>query len=119
MNVYIICPVRNCDDATKAVLDAYVARLERNGHRVHYPPRDVVRDDDGCGFYICEAHRVAMRRADEVHVWWDPKSTGSHFDFGMAFMSHLPFRLINAPAKTPHKSYGNVLLEIAAEEWKG
>ena len=39
--IYLVCPVRNCDHATKLKMDIYVANLESAGHEVHYPPRDV------------------------------------------------------------------------------
>ena len=33
-------------------------------------------------------HLEAMLGCEEVHVWWDPTSSGSHFDLGMAYMLH-------------------------------
>ena len=113
--IYLICPVRNCSDEVKSQLDDYVAKLEEKGHDVHYPPRDVEQDQSGMG--ICVAHADAMYNCDEVHVWWDPDSTGSHFDLGMAFMLYnhrgIRFVVANDFEKTSHKSYGNVLLELS------
>lgn len=118
MNIYLICPVRNVADDEAELLREYVAALERDGHRVHYPPRDVEQTDDGCGLAICNAHREAMLTADEVHVLWNAESKGSHFDLGMAFMlavsTPIKFRLVAPVATTPHKSYGNVLLAMTA-----
>lgn len=106
--VYIICPVRNCDEETRADLDEYVDFLESsNEYQCHYPPRDV--DQSLSGFEICEAHREAMLECDEVHVWWDKDSKGSHFDFGMTFALNKKIVLINDIPETPFKSYGNVL----------
>ncbi len=132
MRITLICPVRNCDEETKKLLDKHVAKLEAKGHTVHYPPRDADQTDDGIGMNICKASLAAMKRAVQVHVYWEPASQGSRFDLGMAFAMRrveesvmpsdleLPtkeryspkFVLINNPAKTAHKSYTNVLREL-------
>ena len=114
MKIFLICPVRTPDD--KDFADWIVDRMERQEHTVHYPPRDVDQTDDGVGLEICRAHREAMLKADEVWVIWNPKSTGSHFDLGSAFMlqafKNIPVRIVRVFDKTPHKSYGNVLLAL-------
>ena len=109
MNIYIVCPVRNCSQEITEALNRHVAELEARGHSVHYPPRDVNQEDDGCGLHICEAHRAALKLADEVHIYWDSDSKGSLFDLGMAFMANsVRFRFINNPPRDNHKSYLNV-----------
>lgn len=112
MRIYIICPVRKAGSEIDLV-SAYVADLESQGHVVHYPPRDVDQTDDGVGLRICQHHRDAMEKADEVHVWWNPDSTGSHFDFGMAYALHKPVVVVNSPNRTPNKSYTNILLAVS------
>jgi hypothetical protein len=118
--VYLICPVRGRSEADRVFADDYVARLEREGASVHYPPRDVDQTDDGIGLAISEAHREAMLGCDEVHVIWDGASVGSHFDFGMAFMlrawKDVPIVLARPVEPTPTKSYGNKLATIAARD---
>lgn len=111
MKIFLICPVRT--ETEKGGLDHYVAALEAAGHQVHYPPRDVDQTDDGIGLHICEMHREAMLDCDEVHVVWVPESKGSHFDLGMAFMLQA-FKavLIRLVRLEPHKSYGNLVLEL-------
>ena len=84
--VYLICPVRRCTPSVRKKMDAYVAKLESRGYKVHYPPRDVDQSNDDGGVRICAEHIDAMMGCDEVHVWWDPSSSGSHFDLGMAYM---------------------------------
>ena len=113
MKVYLICPVRNRSPEDVAFADSYVASLESLGSVVHYPPRDV-RQDDECGLAICEAHRMAMIDADEVHVIWNPQSYGSHFDFGMAFALAKPIRCVRAE-ETQGKSYANVLVRLSSK----
>jgi len=117
--VYLICPVRNCDPKTSAKIEAYVSRIESEGKIVHYPPRDV--DQAQSGFEICSEHRSAMMNCDEIHIWWDSKSSGSHFDLGMAFMlSHLmpgilKFILANPEEvlATLSKSFGNMIRKLS------
>jgi len=123
-NIYLICPVRGVTPEEQVALDAYVAGLEKNGHTVHYPPRDTDQTDDGCGLKICESHRRALWKADEVHVWWNPTSTGSHFDFGMAYVISrirpLRFVVAGPPGMKPtkHKSYFNVFWRLASKHGK-
>ncbi len=122
MRIFLICPVRTPDDEEYA--DWVVDHLERQGHTVHYPPRDVDQTDDGVGFEIVQTHRKAMLEADEIHVIWNPESTGSHFDLGSAFMlqafKRVPIRIVRVFESTPHKSFGNVLktLDALDEKWK-
>lgn len=143
-HVYLICPVRRCTPEVRAEMDGYVANLERLGYEVHYPPRDVDQSNDDGGVRICIEHLDAMLGVDEVHIWWDNESSGSHFDLGMAYMLnavrtmlHLklsdedkvylagrdihvgpPIRFVIAnPHQVkpdPEKSFTNVLLELAS-----
>jgi hypothetical protein len=118
--VYLICPVRDRTEADRRFADDYVAGLEARGMLVHYPPRDVDQTDDGVGLAISTAHRAAMLNCDEVHVIWDARSVGSHFDFGMAFMlrawRQVPIVIARPYERTATKSYGNKLAAIAAED---
>lgn len=84
MNVYIICSVRKANPERLESIRAYAQHLRGAGHRVHFPPDDAPQDDP-TGAVICETHLAAMGEADEVHVFWDVESYGSHFDLGMAY----------------------------------
>jgi hypothetical protein len=116
-DVYLICPVRNATDEERAFATRYVEGLEAQGVSVHYPPRDVDQTDDGVGLTLNATHRQAMFACKEVHVLWNPKSTGSHFDLGMAFMlgltRDLPIVLARPVAPTEARSYSNILRTIA------
>lgn len=85
MKIFLICPVREAGDAVNERIAAYVAAQENAGHRVHWPKRDTKQDGDPVGIRICRDNREAMFAANEVHVWYDPRSRGSCFDIGMAF----------------------------------
>ncbi len=84
MKIYLIMPVRMADPAVTKLAHAHMEALESRGDEVHYPPRDAPQDDP-TGRVICETHRAAMLEADEVHIFWDVNSKGSHFDLGMAY----------------------------------
>ncbi len=112
--VYVICPVRNMKDKEKEFLDDYVNTLENAGYEVHYPPRDTVQDQDSIGIDICNQNTKAIENADEVHVYWNGKSKGSHFDLGAAYVIDKPIVLINKEKikKTEGKSFNNVLHKL-------
>jgi hypothetical protein len=111
MNIFIICPVRNASPEIRAKLEAYVKKLESEGHRVHYPPRDTNQDDE-VGLNICLQNLKAVAEADEVHVAWDNQSQGVLFDLGIAFTLNKPIRVIKScfPRRIPSgKSFPRVI----------
>jgi hypothetical protein len=132
--IYILCPVRNITEEQKKIIDDYVESIEwltrevegdglaegcwfkkkiRKIANVHYPPRDV-NQNDKTGISICKQHLKAMKKCDEVHIFWDNTSKGSHFDFGMAFALGKKIKLIkHYQEREEHKSYLNVIFEIS------
>lgn len=137
--IFLICPVRYGKKLTRKhkkvqeKINEYVNQLEEAGHKVHWPPRDT-NQNDPTGLRICTDNGLAISEADEVHIWWhwqekkwwqklmwwirEKKSTGSLFDFGMAFMLFLlnEKRIILANPEdikpTKNKSFTNVLLDL-------
>jgi len=121
--VYLMCPVRKVLPEEKIKIDKYVEKLEKVEYKVHYPPRDV--DQTQSGMEILSAHRQAILDCDEIHIWWDNNSKGSHFDLGMAFMlclvytdHHIKFVIANDVQKTSHKSFENFIIELSMTEKK-
>ena len=112
MYIYVICPVRNVtEEQTKEIAD-YVAALEKEGHRVHYPPRDVNQNDE-TGINIVGAHMAAMRAVNRVDIFWDKTSSGSHFDLGMAMANGKRIKLVKTYQEdNPGKSYVKVMQTI-------
>lgn len=96
---------------------SYVEKLEKEGHSVHWPIRNT-NQDDSIGLRICSDNFQAADDADEIHIWWHPDSSGSKFDFGIAFalwkLFGKPIILANIDGvkPTPTKSFENVLLEL-------
>jgi len=81
--VYILCPVTIADDKMTAKLYAYADMLENKGCEVHLPPRDTNQDVDG--FDICIENGAAIHMSNEIHIFYNAESKGSHFDMGIAF----------------------------------
>ncbi len=116
--IFVICPVRNVPDEVVVKIGTYVKKLERSGAEVYWPFRDTDQNDP-IGLHICQDNRRAVSQADEIHIWFDPKSQGSVFDFGMtfAFMMSQKKRIVIANPEevrsTKGKSFQNVLLALA------
>ena len=110
MKIYLIMPVRNIEQDLLTKISQHVARLEENGHEVHFPPRDAPQDDP-TGRVICYTHLTAMRECDEVHVIWDDTSKGSHFDLGMAYALNKPIVAVHTLHPVPAgKSYWQAVM---------
>jgi hypothetical protein len=106
-NIYILCPVTIATDSIKEELESYVAFKEDQGNKVYYPARDTNQDDDPID--ICESNYKAIALADEVHVFYNDKSLGSHFDLGIAFALHKRILLVEAVITG---KYGGKFLEL-------
>lgn len=116
MNIYIICAVRNASPIRVIELRAYAESKRREGHRVHYPPDDAPQEDP-TGEAICRTHLTAMRECDEVHVFWDVRSSGSHFDLGMAYaLGKRIVPVVSELPDTPGKSYWKVMCALASRK---
>lgn len=112
--VFLICPVRNATPEQVQRMNDYISKLETSGTKVHYPARDTMQDDV-TGYWICNDNTQAIREADEVHIFWDPQSTGSLFDLGAAFALKKPLTIVNVEdlVRTEGKSFTNMILRWA------
>ena len=70
----------------------YAEKMESEGHRVFFPALDDSKFKST--LEILETNRKRMASADEVHLFYDGKSHGTIFDFGMAFMAGKPLKII-------------------------
>lgn len=115
--IFLICPVRNFDEEEQKKIEEYVKNLENQGHEVYWPIRDT-NQDDPIGIEICTDNGWAIIWADEIHIWWQPESEGSKFDFGMSFLCYIldDKKIILANPddvkRTTGKSFENVLLTL-------
>lgn len=115
--IFLICPVRNITEEERERMKQYIKNIEKQGHKVHWPPRDT-NQDDPIGLRICTDNAEAIIEADEIHVWWNPDSKGSLFDLGMAFILdvlHGKKIILANPDEVDSankKSFNNVLLAL-------
>jgi nucleoside 2-deoxyribosyltransferase len=110
MSIFIICPVRFATEDQKEDIQNYIDKLEKQGYNVYYPARDTNQTDD-TGYRICTDNYNAIKKSDEVHIYFDPNSKGTLFDLGIAFALRKPIRIINLIEKTKGKSFSNMILE--------
>jgi len=76
--------VRLATPEIKEKLENYAKGLEEKfGCSVHLPHRDT--DQDQSGLDICLQNAHAISASDEIHIFYDSKSSGIHFDMGVAF----------------------------------
>jgi len=83
--IFIICPVTIATDEIRERLEKYTEQLENDGYKVHLPHRDTNQKQSL--FDICKQNMNAILAADEVHIFYNSKSKGIHFDIGMTFVS--------------------------------
>jgi nucleoside 2-deoxyribosyltransferase len=111
MNIFIICPVRNATQKQIEELKSYKKKLILEGHTPFYPAEDNPYElTDEIGIDICVTNREAMIESDEVHIFYDPTSSGSLWDLGMAFALKKTLKIVNTIEHTPDKSFSNVIL---------
>ena len=109
MKIFIICTVRNASAAYRDRLEAHVLELEQLGHQVHLPHRDT--DQSGKGYSINLANMKAIKKADEVHIFYSPESQGTHFDMGVSFARDKKISIVEAVPIPEGKSYQGLLAE--------
>ncbi len=70
----------------------YAIKMESEGHEIILPALDDSLFKNT--LEILQANKERMQNADEVHLFYDGKSHGAIFDFGMAFMAGKPLFII-------------------------
>ena len=117
--IFIICVVRIATPRDIKVLEDYVSMLEADGHKVHLPHRNT--NQKGTSLEINMQNMNAIKECDEVHVFYNTKSFGGHFDIGVAFalgkkMKVIEFMIdgelkVAEDFKSEGKSYAKFLVE--------
>lgn len=109
MKIFIICSVREANDEYRAKLERYVTKLEKQGYNVYLPHRNTNQNDTGIN--ICKQNRKAIKKADEIHIFYNPESQGTHFDLGVAFAYDKPIKVIENVKYGEGKSYPRMIKE--------
>jgi nucleoside 2-deoxyribosyltransferase len=110
--IFVICTVRGASEEYKKKLEDYVADLESKGNKVHLPHRDTKQDDTG--YNICTQNARAIAMCDEVHIFYNPDSQGTHFDMGVAFAYGRKIVVVENVSYGPGKSFPRMLDEWAS-----
>lgn len=108
--IFIICTVRGASTEYKQKLENYVSKLEQEGNIVHLPHRDT--NQNASGFDICEQNANAIREADEVHIFYNGTSQGTHFDMGVSFALRKKLVVVENEVYGEGKSYPRMI-----DEW--
>jgi len=111
MKIFIICTVRGASDEYKQKLEDYVKSLENEGHKVHLPHRDT--DQKASGYEICTQNAKAIASANEVHIFYNPDSQGTHFDMGATFIYGKKIVVVENIEYSEGKSFARMLDEWA------
>jgi len=108
-NIFIICTIRSATPQYLEMLETYVAKLESDGYIVYAPHRDT--NQNALGYEICLQNMSAIKCADEVHIFYNPNSQGTHFDMGVAFALNKKIKIIQNEPLTEGKSFQRMLVE--------
>ena len=111
MKIFIICSVRGADQFYRSKLENYARKLELEGNKVHLPHRDT--NQKATGLEICMQNAKAIKDADEIHIFYNSKSQGTHFDMGVAFAFQKRIKVIENEEYGEGKSYPRML-----DEWQ-
>lgn len=109
--VFVICTVRGASDEYKEKLENYVLSLEDKGFGVHLPHRDT--NQKATGYDICLENSTAIATSNEVHIFYNPDSQGTHFDMGVAFALGKKIVVVENVEYGEGKSYPRMLDEWA------
>lgn len=107
--IFIICTVRGATEEYRKNLEQYVSLLESQGCQVHLPHRDT--DQNASGYNICDKNATAIANADEVHIFYNGTSQGTHFDMGVAFAFGKPLIVVHNETYGEGKSYARMIVE--------
>lgn len=107
--IFIICTVRKASESYRKNLEDYVSELEKEGHHVHLPHRDTNQKADV--FEICTENMNAIEVSDEVHIFYNPESLGTHFDMGVAFAFGKPVKIVQMEEQEKTKPFPSMLKE--------
>lgn len=109
MKVFIICTIRSATQEYLNKLEDYVFNLESNSVKVYAPHRDT--NQMALGYEICKQNMQGIIDADEVHIFYNSKSQGTHFDMGMAFSLGKKIVIVENEPLTDGKSFQRMLFE--------
>lgn len=79
-------------------MQEYANKLTVEGHTFVFPALDGVAELGP--LEICKYNLETIKNADEVHIFWDQRSMGTIFDFGMVFALRKKLKIVYMEGKT-------------------
>ena len=107
--IFIICTIRNASKEYIDKLEKYVTELENKGYIVYAPHRDT--NQMALSYDICLQNMQGIIQADEIHIFYNSKSQGTHFDMGMAFALNKKIVIVENENITNEKSFAKMIIE--------
>lgn len=112
--IYIISSVRGATPKMRKELDQYASKLKKEGHKVYLPHRDTDQRLDSLG--VNERNREAIEKVDEVHIFYNSESQGSHFDLGMAYALNKRIVVVKNEMYGRGNSYAHFIDQITEKQ---
>lgn len=113
--IFIICTIRSASKSYIEKLEKYVFNLEKMGYKVYAPHRDT--NQNALGYQICLQNMKGIIDSDEVHIFYNSKSQGTHFDMGMAFAFNKKIIIVENEPLTDGKSFQRMLTEWSSQKY--
>lgn len=107
--IYILCNIRVMSDEVRQQLNEYVIELTNKGYLVQLPHQD--DNQNKSGYEICQQNMKYIKKADEIHIFYNNQSKGLHFDLGMAFILKKPIVVVKNELYSGGKSFPRMLKE--------
>jgi nucleoside 2-deoxyribosyltransferase len=101
--------MRVMSDDIKQQLENYVSELKIKGFIVQLPHQD--DNQNKSGYEICQQNMRYIKKADEIHIFYNNQSKGLHFDLGMAFILKKPIIVVQNELYSSGKSFSRMLKE--------
>lgn len=98
--IFLICPVRNASENVKKEIEDYAVDKTNEGFIIHAPHLHTIQQDILGGYTICLQNAKAIASSTRIDIYYDPKSTGTAFDLGVAYYLNKPLNLLNKNAIT-------------------
>ena len=109
--IFIIRPVRRTNDEINRAIEEFREEMYNEGVDVYDPL--LCTDQTVNELEICLQNSNAIEACDEVWMWYDRGSTGSHFDIGVAFAARKPIYIINDVSDFVNSASKNFIKMIA------
>jgi len=110
-SVFTIWPTNSATSEELASIEKHVSSLRRDGVRVDFSPEERLQDA-AAGLERRRREKEAIKKADEILVFYKPGDPEVLHNIGRAFAAEQQITLINTLQETPKKSFDNVMIDL-------